>query len=116
MDNTVPVKIADDDAFTREVSESTLPVLVEIMASWSGSCHIMEPVIQRMVTLFENRIKVCIVDMDTNENIARDYGVSELPILLFFKAGVIKDHVIGPISSLELETRLKSLLCTEGSN
>ena len=110
MEEKTPVHINDDASFNRIISESPLPVLVEIKASWCGSCHIMEPVIQRMVNVYSNRIKICIVDIDTTENIAREYGVSELPILLFFNKGIIKDHVIGPISAIELEKRLNVLL------
>ena len=53
---------------------------------------------------------MCQVDIDTNETLAREYGVSELPILLFFKDGIIKDHIIGPVSAVELSSRLEKLL------
>jgi thioredoxin 1 len=104
------IKIVDENSFQKEVFESPRPVFVEIGAPWSGSCHIMAPVIDRMVSQFGDKIKMCRVDIDTSENLAREYGVSELPILLFFKDGVIKDHIIGPVSTVELTTRLQRLL------
>ena len=104
------IKIIDEKSFHREVFESPYPVLVEITAQWSGSCHIMVPVINRMSRQFGSKIKMCQVDIDTNETLAREYGVSELPILLFFKDGIIKDHIIGPVSAVELSSRLEKLL------
>jgi len=110
MEEKQRMMILDEISFNKEVFESSLPVFVEIKASWCGSCHIMEPVIERMVKKFGNTIKMCKVDIDTNENLAREYGVSELPILLFFKDGMIKDHIIGPIPAVDLESRLEILL------
>jgi thioredoxin 1 len=110
MEDKQHIMILDDTSFNKEVFESALPVFVEINASWCGCCHIMEPVIKRMIKRFGSSIKMCKVDIDTSENLAREYGVSELPILLFFKDGVIKDHIIGPISAVELESRLELLL------
>jgi thioredoxin 1 len=110
MKEKANITIVDETSFQKEVYESTLPVFVEINAFWSGSCHIMEPVIQRMANRFESNIKMCKVDIDTNEKLAREYGISELPILLFFKDGMIKDHIIGPVSAVELESRLVNLL------
>jgi len=110
MEDKQRITILEDASFQKEVFESRTPVFVEINASWCGSCHIMAPVIDRMARQFADRIKICKVDIDTNENLAREYGVSELPILLFFDDGVIKDHVIGPVSAIELESRLQKLL------
>jgi thioredoxin 1 len=104
------IKILDDSSFHKEVFETSRPVFVAITARWSGSCHIVTPVINRMSKQFGAKIKMCQVDIDTNETLARDYGVSELPILLFFKDGVIKDHIIGPVSAIELAKRLEKLL------
>jgi thioredoxin 1 len=110
MQDNPHITILDDASLQKEVFESAQPVFVEINASWCGSCHIMAPVIERMARQFADKIKICQVDIDTNENLAREYGVSELPILLFFNKGIIKDHIIGPVSAVELESRLEKLL------
>lgn len=109
--NKIPKTITlTDENFEIEVLGSAKPVLVEIGADWSGGCHIMSPILDELAFIYEEQIKFGKVDIQTNEKLANNYGVTDLPILLLFKNGDLRDHVIGTISKKELETRLKSLL------
>lgn len=105
--------ILTDENFQKEVLENLEPVLVEIGADWCGTCHIMDPIIEKLAVDYKGQIKFGKLDIDTNERIAREYGVSELPFLLFFKNGQPVDHIIGAVSKKVLETRLKELLQIE---
>jgi thioredoxin 1 len=97
-----------DANFQSEVLNSAKPVLVEIGADWCGCCHIMEPIIDRLAIDMGDQLKFGKIDIDTNEQMARDFGVSDLPILLLFKDGQLIDHIIGPISRKELKARITS--------
>lgn len=99
-----------DQNFQTEVLEYSKPVLVEVEADWCGTCHIMAPILEKLAHYYEGRIKFGRIDIEANEKIARDYGVSELPFLLFFKDGRLVDHVIGALSEKALDKRLKTLL------
>ena len=71
-------------------------MLVLIAAEWSGACHIMKLIIEELID-HKEQIKIGKLDIDLNEKMAKEYGVGELPILLFFKNGQMKDHVIGTV-------------------
>jgi thioredoxin 1 len=105
--------IITDKNFKKEVLDNAGPVMVEVGADWCGACHIMAPIIEKLAFRYKGRIKIGKVDIDKNKKVAREYGVNELPLLLFFNNGRIVDHVIGPVSTDALEARLKELLQTE---
>ncbi|KAA3657079.1 MAG: thiol reductase thioredoxin [Calditrichaeota bacterium] len=96
--------------FREEVLQNPMPTLVEIGAEWCGGCEIMAPVLERLAVLFTDRVTFRKLDIDANEALAREYGVSELPFLLLFKNGRLVDHVVGVIPANELENRLKKML------
>ncbi|NIT56691.1 MAG: thiol reductase thioredoxin [Aliifodinibius sp.] len=94
----------------KEVLESPIPFLVEIGADWCGTCDIMAPILERLAIEYEGKIRVGRLDIDTNEQVAREFGVTELPFLLLFKDGNLVDHVIGMVSATNLKARIQKLL------
>jgi thioredoxin 1 len=96
--------------FWKRVLESPLPFLVEIGAEWSGSCEIMAPLMERLAAEYEGRIHFGRLDIDANEEIAREFGVTELPFLLFFRDGKLVDFIIGTVSRQVLKEHIQNLI------
>ncbi len=96
--------------FRKEVLDSDAPVLVEIEADWCGTCEIMAPMLERLAADYIGQIKFGSLDMDTNRQLAKEYCVTKLPSLLFFKNGQLVDHIIGMVSTKILEERIRKLL------
>ncbi len=101
-----------DDNFQSEVLESTQPVLVNFWADWSGSCHMMTPVIQELAADFAGRAKVVRLEVDHNSGVVAQYGVRSVPTFLFFKDGQVVDGVIGMAPKKELADKLNTLIQT----
>ena len=101
--------VLTDDNFKSETTENPMPILIEIGANWSGSCHIMAPIIEAVVR-GRAGMRFGRLDIDTNERIAREFGVTDMPILLFFRNGRLMDHVIGPVSKKFLQAKVQELL------
>ena len=95
-----------------QARESTEPAMVEIRAEWCGSCHIMAPVIEKLALEFNGKIKFIKMDIETKEQAAREYGITELPILLFFREGNLVDHLIGIAPRAAIAEKLNMLLKT----
>ena len=94
------------------------PVLVEFAAEWSGLCHIIDPIINRLADEFCGNIKFCKIDSELNPALSKTYGVRDLPTFLFFNRGQIVDHIIGAVSRRDFSEKLENFLqysCEEKS-
>jgi thioredoxin len=96
--------------FNDEIISGTQPVVIAFWADWSGPCHIIAPAVEEIACEYNGKIKMGILDIDDNKEIADKYSVLILPTLLFFKENNLHDRVTGVISKEELERRVTALL------
>ena len=97
------VKEISSENFNQEVLESDLPVLVDFWAEWCGPCKQLAPTVEDVATEMVGSIKVCKMDVDSNQDIAVQFGVRSIPTLLIFKNGEVASTQIGAISKQQLE-------------
>ena len=80
--------------FRKEVLESDVPVLVDFNATWCPPCRALHPIIEELADEADG-YKVVTVDIDENEELAREYEVSSIPCLIVFENGEETDREIG---------------------
>jgi thioredoxin 1 len=80
------VKLTTEN-WQQEVAQSDKPVLVDFWAPWCGPCRQLSPTIDRLADQFAGRVKVGKVNTDENQDLAVQYGVSGIPLVLIFKGG-----------------------------
>ena len=97
------VKEISSENFNQEVLESDIPVLVDFWAEWCGPCKQLAPTVQDVANEMIGSIKVCKMDVDSNQDIAVQFGVRSIPTLLIFKNGEVASTQIGAISKQQLE-------------
>lgn len=74
------------EQFEQEVLKAEGPVLVDFNATWCGPCRMMKPILTAFAKMHKD-VKVVGVDIDENEELAEEYGVSTIPCLVVFKNG-----------------------------
>jgi thioredoxin 1 len=86
-----------DDTFEEEVMKSELPVLVDFWAVWCGPCHMIAPALEKIAQEYTGRLKVVKLNVDENMKATSKYSVRSIPTLLLFKAGEIKETLVGAL-------------------
>lgn len=69
--------------------------VVDFSATWCGPCKMMAPVLEQLSEEFEGKIKFYNVDVDENQELAEQYGITSIPALLIMQDGEKKDMQIG---------------------
>ena len=74
------------DNFKTEVLESERPVLLDFWAPWCGPCRMVSPVVDEIAAENEG-FKVGKVNVDEEEELARQFRVMSIPTLIVFREG-----------------------------
>ena len=70
-----------------DLIRSDKPVLVDFYADWCGPCKAMEPTIKEVAKTVSGKMKIIKVNIDKNEQTARDFNVNAVPTFILFKNG-----------------------------
>ena len=97
-----------DDTFESEVLNSDVPVLVDYWAEWCGPCKVIAPVLEEIAVEYDGKMKVCKLDIDSNEDTPPKYGIRGIPTLMLFKNGAVEATKVGALSKSQLTAFLDS--------
>jgi thioredoxin 1 len=99
-----------DANFEELVLKSDKPVLVDFWAEWCGPCRMVGPVVEELAKDFDGIAVIGKVNVDNNPQISMNYGIRNIPALLFFKNGEIVDKQIGAVPKSVLAEKLNKQL------
>ena len=99
-----------DGAFESDVLRSDKPVLVDFWAEWCGPCRMVGPVVEELSKDYAGKAVVGKVNVDVNPNISAQFGIRNIPTVLFFKNGQIVDKQVGAVPKNILDGKLKAQL------
>ncbi len=102
------VKITNDNFETYK--NGTLPLVVDLWAPWCGPCRALAPVIKELAKEYDGRIAVGKCNIDEEDELPRQFGVRNIPTLLFFKNGQLVDKFVGAASKNVIKEKLDALL------
>ena len=87
-----------------------LPLVVDFWATWCGPCRMVAPVIEELAEEYDGRAVIGKCDVEDNEDIAAEFGLRNIPTILFFKNGEVVDKIIGAQPKAKIEEKIKALL------
>ena len=103
--NVSPVSALD---FEREVVKSDKLVIVDFWAEWCGPCKMIAPLLDEIARDMGDKVKIVKVNVDQEQELAQQYGIYNIPTLLFFKGGTVREQVVGATAKKNLVEKINS--------
>lgn len=98
-----------DSNFKAELEKGT-PIVIDFWAEWCGPCKMVTPIIDELATEYEGKVLIGKMNVDENSEIPAEYGVRNIPTILFIKDGEIKERHVGAGSKSDLKRKVDTLL------
>lgn len=83
------MSLFNQQKFTKEVLDSSIPVLVHFWAPWCGLCRMIQPLLTQFQAEHPGQIQVIGINADENLKLANNYRLTTLPTLILFKDGQV---------------------------
>ena len=82
------------DGFDKALGEGKL-MMVDFWADWCGPCKMLSPVVESIGSQYEGKVLVGKVNVDEEPELARRFGVMNIPTVVFLKNGQEIDRKVG---------------------
>ncbi len=90
------------DNFQAEVIEAKGTVLIDFWASWCGPCRMLSPIVDQVAEEHPD-IKVSKINVDEEPELASQFDVMSIPMLVVFKDGQKVNESVGLIPKEKVE-------------
>ena len=99
-----------NDSNFKELLESGKPVVVDFWAPWCGPCRSITPIVEELAEVYADRVVIGKYNVDDENDLAVEFGVRNIPTLLFFKNGELVERHVATITSDALVAKIDALL------
>jgi putative thioredoxin len=97
--------------FAADVLEASreVPVIVDFWAPWCGPCKQLGPALEKAVTAANGAVRLVKVNVDENQEIARQLRIQSIPTVYAFKNGQPVDGFMGAIPESQVKQFVQTL-------
>lgn len=88
-------KVQSQKEFDEKVKNSKQPVIVDFFATWCNPCKMLTPRIESVIGEKAGAIALAKVDIDEHSELALDYEVATVPVLMVIKDGKVQTRLVG---------------------
>jgi thioredoxin 1 len=86
--------IQDETEFNTLLESEPL-LVVDCTATWCGPCKLIAPLIDQLAEAYSDRARVCKLDLDSNKDVAKRFGIRSIPAIMIFKQGELAETLVG---------------------
>ncbi|HSZ74553.1 MAG TPA: thioredoxin [Rhizomicrobium sp.] len=85
------------------------PVIVDFWAPWCGPCKQLGPLLEKLVTEANGAVRLVKINIDENQEIARQLRIQSIPTVYAFKNGQPVDGFMGAVPESQLRAFIQHL-------
>ena len=93
-----------------ELKNGNLPFVVDFWATWCGPCRMIAPIVEELAKEYDGKIVVGKCDVEEADDVAMEFGIRNIPTILFFKDGKVVDKHVGAVAKAKLQEKFEALL------
>ncbi len=97
------IKKINNEEFKNEVLNNKDISLVDFYADWCGPCKMLSPIMEEISSDYN----VYKINVDEEEDLAREYGIMSIPCVIVFKDGKEIARSVGLKSKEEIINMIK---------
>ncbi|MCI6503658.1 MAG: thioredoxin [Prevotella sp.] len=92
------------------LKNGNLPLVVDFWAEWCGPCRMISPVISQLAEEYDGKMVVGKCNVEECEDLAAEFGIRNIPTLLFFRDGQLVDKLVGAANKNKLQEKFDANL------
>ena len=85
-------------------------LVIDFWAVWCGPCRILSPVVDELAAEYEARATIAKCNVDDADDVAAQFGIRNIPTLIFVKNGEVVDRTVGVVPKADLKARIEANL------
>ncbi|MDK2795029.1 MAG: thioredoxin 1 [Archaeoglobaceae archaeon] len=102
------MKKIDEKEFLNLIKGEKL-VVVDFYADWCMPCRYLSPVLEKLSKEYRD-VEFYKINVDENQELAFEYGISSIPTVLFFKNGEIVGGFVGAMPESMVREEIEKAL------
>lgn len=92
------------------LKNGNLPLVVDFWATWCGPCRMVSPIISELAEVYDGKVVIAKCDVEENEDLAAEFGIRNIPTILFFKGGEVVNKLVGAQGKAKIDEAIQQLL------
>jgi thioredoxin 1 len=102
------LQITDDNA--KELIAGDKLVVIDFWATWCGPCQRMSPIVEELSHEYEGKAVIGKYNVDEGEDLVAEYGIRNIPVLLFLKGGELVHKMVGAAPKAQVAEQIEKFL------